>query len=228
MLVTLFVALGFWQLDRARDKIEIRDREQARLQLPPVEIDADMLDVERMAYQNANASGRYSPGLQILLDNQVHQGRAGFHVLTPLVLADGNTLLLVNRGWIPWGPDRTRMPPIETPDGQVDLSGRLAHPTRYAISFEHDEQGFQPLWQNLDLERYAKLSGHPVQGLVLLLSPENTDGGGFVRQWTRERDTWIQRHRGYAVQWFGLAIVLACIFVYFSIDRRGRDDSEPR
>ena len=74
LFVTAFITLGFWQLQRAQDKAEIQEQVRARSQLRPVEIGADLLDVHPMAYRKANASGRYKADLQILLDNQVHQG----------------------------------------------------------------------------------------------------------------------------------------------------------
>lgn len=219
-LLTL-VSLGLWQLDRAEEKKQIRDQFLERVRLPAVPIGAKLLDADSMAFRNATATGRYIEDFQIFLDNKVHNGQAGYHVLTPVLLSGTSTMLLVNRGWIPWGADRQRLPEIETPDEQISITGQLIKPAQHVVSLENDAQigDFHPLWQNLDVERYSRLTGYPVQRLVLRLAPGETEGGGFVRQWPRYQDSWVQRHQGYALQWFVLTIVLVCIFLFSSIKR---------
>lgn len=221
LLLTL-VSLGLWQLDRAEEKTHIRDRFLARTQLPAVTIGGELLDADSMTFRNAIAKGRYIRDFQILLDNKVYHGKAGYHVLTPLLLSGTRTLLLVNRGWVPWGIDRQHIPKIETPEEQISISGRLVKPVQHAISLENDAQmkEFRHVWQNLDIERYSRLTDHPVQGLVLQLAPEEIAGGGFVREWPVYQDRWVQRHQGYALQWFVFAIVLICIFLFSSIKRK--------
>lgn len=225
-LLAVFVMLGVWQLNRAQEKTRMRDNLLARANMPAVDVGPGMLDPDSMVFRTAVASGRFLREYQILLDNQVLHGRAGYHVLTPMLPSGGGALLLVNRGWVPWGADRSRLPEVEAPPQRVRIRGRLAAPAHHALSFEKEVDGFQRVWQNLDLERYSQVTGYPVQGLVLLLSPDDPSGDGLERQWPAYEDAWIARHRGYALQWFGLAITLSVIFVFFSLHRKGRRDAE--
>lgn len=222
ILLLSFVSLGVWQLNRAQEKIQIRDQFLARAQLPKISVGAELLNADGMAFRAATASGHYLEDYQILLDNKVHNGQAGYHVLTPLLLSNTRTLLLVNRGWVSWGIDRLHLPKIDTPQGQVNINGRLVVPAQPAINLEKDlpVNEFRLVWQNLDIKQYALLTGHSVQSLVLRLAPEEIHGGGLVREWPRYQDIWIQRHHGYALQWFGLAIVLVVIFLFSSIKRK--------
>jgi len=61
-------------------------------------------------YQHIEAGGRYDEGRQILIDNMVNDGRAGYFVITPFALTGGGWLL-VNRGWVPLGASRAVRPP---------------------------------------------------------------------------------------------------------------------
>ena len=220
-LLVILVSLGIWQLNRAQEKVTIRDQFLTRRQLPVVTLGAELLDPGIMAYRPVVATGQYLENLQILLDNKVYLGRAGYHVLTPLLLSGSDTLVLVNRGWIPWGPDRQRLPHIDTPTHEITIHGHLSKPAAHAISFDRasPNDGFEPVWQNLDLDRFELLTGRPVHRLVLLLDRATNGDDALIRQWPDYEDSWIQRHYGYAVQWFGLALVLVVIFGFISFKR---------
>lgn len=222
VLLVVFVLLGFWQLDRSAEKSLIRDQVRARAEMPELEIGGVPLDTDGAVYRSAMATGRYLHEFQILLDNMVHRGQAGFHVLTPLLLLDTDTLILINRGWAPWGPSRQQVPDIGAADGLVSVSGLLVPPLRHAVTFEDTRDGpdFEPVWQNLDVDAFERLTGYAVHGLILQLAPGESDVGGLIREWPKFTDAWIERHRAYAWQWFGLAVTLACIFLVFSLKRR--------
>ncbi len=220
LALSAFIALGMWQLQRAKEKQALRDKFLARTQMPAVELDAGAVVTDDLLYRMATASGRYIPEYQIYLDNKINRGRAGYQVLTPLQITGADTLLLVNRGWAPWGADRQRVPEAEPPAGEVTLGGRLSNPVRAPISFEDSAQleGFERVWQNFDAGRYQRLVGTPTIGLTLEL--ESGTDPGLVREWFLPEDNWVQRHRGYAVQWFGMAAALIVIFVVVSVRRR--------
>jgi surfeit locus 1 family protein len=217
LALSAFIALGVWQLHRAQEKQAVRDKYLARAEMPAVDLDAMSVVTNEQLFRTATASGRYLPEFQIYLDNKVHRGRAGYHVLTPLKFGGADTLLLVNRGWAPWGLDRQRAPESGPPAGEVTVGGRLSIPVGAPISFEDSDnlEGLERVWQNFDADRYQRLVGTPVIGLVLEL--ESDADPGLVREWYLHEDKWIQRHRGYAVQWFGMAVALIVILVVVSV-----------
>lgn len=218
---SLFLVLGFWQLDRAEQKRQMQERAEARTTLPPVEINSTPLDRTQMEYRSAVATGSYLEPYQTLVDNKVYRGRAGFHVLTPLVLAGSEVAILVNRGWAPWGADRQSIPRIAVEQGVQEVRGRLIRPSQHAISFEaYGVPADQAVWQNIDLVRFQQWSGLTVHGLILRLSPDQPDPAALIRDWPVYTDLWIERHRAYAFQWFAMAFVLVCIFLAFSVKRR--------
>lgn len=229
VLLPVLVALGFWQLERAGTKTEIRDRYEARGSMEPVDVNRQRLDAGGMDFRRARVRGRYRADLTIYLDNKVLDGVPGYEILTPLDTGprdDGGTrFILVNRGWVPWGESRQTLPELDTPSRELELSGRLRAPPRdfFTLADETDSGRFQPLWQNLDLERYERLTGLSVSPLVLELDPGEQGAGGFVRRWPEYDDTWIDRHKAYAVQWFALALTLLVLYVALNLTRRNPD-----
>lgn len=227
-ILPVLIGLGLWQLDRARQKTEIRERYEARAQMQPIDINRDVFDSEKVEFRRAVVEGRYHEALTILLDNKILNGVPGYEVLTPLEARDEingtRRFMLVNRGWISWGDSRQELPDIDTPSGVVVLSGRLKVPAKEYFTLEKQtgDREFNPRWQNLDLSLYEHVTGLPVYPFVLQLDPENTGGGGLVRQWQEYDDRWIQRHKAYAVQWFGLAVLLLGLYVGLNLKNEAR------
>ncbi len=229
VVLAVLVGLGVWQLDRARQKMEIKQTFEARGALAPVIVGADPVIAADAHFRWAEARGSFQPDYQILLDNKVHRGRAGYHVLTPLQVEGFDWWLLINRGWVSWGPDRASLPKIDTPRGMVRVMGRLRRPPAeyFTLADQSADNGrFEKRWQVLDLDRYARLTGRPIYPVVLELDPGDDSGSGFVRERLEYEDAWIARHRGYALQWFSLAAALVMIYVVLQLRSRRRANED--
>lgn len=125
--------------------------------------------------------------------------------------------VLVNRGWLAAPADHQQQPVAEVPAGEIELSGIAVLPTqRFFNLAPQPTSGWAPVWQNLDIERFRSAVPYPLQGLVIQLDP--TAPGGYVRDWPRP-DERADRHRSYALQWFGFAIASLGIWAYFLIRR---------
>ncbi|MGA8262178.1 MAG: SURF1 family protein [Arenicellales bacterium] len=234
------VGLGVWQLHRAKEAAEMRDHFRARSKMAALDINHGAPDPASGEFRRARVSGRYRADLTIYLDNKIMNGVPGYDILTPLAIADekksesgeagaggvdsgtGRRFILVNRGWISWGRSRETLPAVDTPGGPVVVSGMLkAPPAKYFTLQRHvNDKTFQPLWENLDLGRYRKVTGLKVSPLVLLLDPGDRQGGGFIRRWPRYNDPWVERHNGYATQWFSMAFILVVMYVGLNVEKR--------
>ncbi len=229
LLLPILISLGFWQLDRAQEKLDIQRAFLERGNLEPVTLGTALLDPVHHDFRRAEGHGVFEPESQILLDNRVHRRRAGYHVLTPFRVDGSNTRILVNRGWIAWGQDRQRLPEIATPAHRLRVYGRLRRPHENYFSLEDESAltGVRSVWQNLNLDRYREVVGVPMQPLVLHLDAGDAQAGGFVRDWPNYQDAWVDRHKGYAFQWFALAVALVVIYVTVNIRRRGATHVNP-
>lgn len=209
--LAILLSLGVWQLKRGAQKQVIVDQYRSRIDAPAIRIGSDPVNPVGLEYALGEAVGQFEEQYQILLDNKVHRGRPGYHVLTPFRIQGGEMRILVNRGWVPWGVSRDELPKLEIPSQEMRVTGQVYLPSDDYYTLETKDPDFsQPVWQNLDLPRYTELAPHPVHPFILRLSPSAS--GGYVREWPVYTDAWVARHRAYAIQWFGLAVVLTIIF----------------
>src|SRR5258708_7749979 len=147
-----------------------------------------------------SARGRSVARATLFLDNKVLRGVAGYHVLRPLALEGGDLHVLVDRGWIPAG-DRSRLPTVPALEGLQTIEGIAVVPSRRYIELA-PEAASSPLHQNLVLEREEKRLALKLQPFVIEQTSDAQDG--LARESERP-DTGVQRHRGYALQWYSFA-----------------------
>lgn len=218
-LAALFFAaltfwLGQWQLGRAEEKRALQAAFDAAAERPVAELAALTMPPPR--YTRARVSGVLDGDHQIYLDNRVHQGRPGYHVIVPLAHADG--VVLVNRGWLPRGGDRAAPPPVARESGVVTLQGLLVPArSRYLELSARSVEG--SVWQNLDLDRFRAGYHAELPDLMLLQTSDSADG--LARDWPRP-DAGVERHLGYAGQWFSLTAAIAALYGYYGLWRRRR------
>jgi surfeit locus 1 family protein len=228
IFAAIFSVLGFWQLERADEKRALQAEYDRRATQTPVQLGSAIRPAEALQFFRIEASGFYENDYQVLLDNRVHQGAPGYHAVTALRIAGGDTRVLVNRGWIPLGADRAHPPSTTPPRGRVTVSGVGVVP-RVGFSLGEPDsltRDAPTVWQQLDLARYASGSGFLLQPIVILLDPDSS-AGGYVRDWSR-LDTGIAVHQGYAFQWFMLAATVVVLYLVWALRasaRRKRGDA---
>lgn len=221
VLVILFIRLGLWQQHKAEAKQALQTQLDQRLQQTPVALRGPITDVDAWRYRRVQIRGHYQPRYQILLDNQVHQQSAGYHVITPLRTEGSEAYILVDRGWIPAPADHSTLPTVATPAATQVVTGYLwLPPDKFFMLGDPPREGWQPVWQNLDMPRYARSVPFAVQPLVVRLDP-HSDAAGFVRDWPRPAER-MEMHLGYAYQWYGFAATLLVIYLVLSFRKDGK------
>ena len=230
LMLALLLSAGFWQLRRAEEK-RAMDVEQAyRSEKPDLRLEPGMLtgvDMMALRHRNARAAGHYRNDRQYLLDNRTHRHVAGYHVLTPLQLQGSDVHVLVNRGWLPVGPDRRRLPDVSAPAQALTPRGVIVPVPGAGLALGdsgYDDAGWPRVVQRVDLARMQAQLGAPLLPFVLRLSPG--DAYGFERDWQTRTGLSAERHLGYAVQWFALAAALVALCLWVAVKRapEARDD----
>lgn len=215
--IALGVRLGLWQLDRASQKTALQAAIDSRRAMPPIEV-AELATEALLAaaqhHRPVRLAGRWSAAHTVFLDNRQMDARPGFFVVTPLVIGPNGDAVLVQRGWVPRDPiERTRLPPVPTPDGEVRLLGRIAPPPSRLLEMAAESEG--PIRQNLDLDAFARETGLRLRPLSVV-QLEGTDN--LARRWPAPA-TDVAKHHGYAFQWFALAALIALLYVWFQLLR---------
>ena len=225
-IAPMLAGLGFWQMDRAQQKIDIQSKFESRYHAPPVSIGARLESAEEMEFRQIRTTGTWDSAHEFFLDNRVLNSRAGFHVITPLIFRGGQSAVLVNRGWIPASPDRSVMPEVNPLVGESVVTGTATIPPQDPFVLEQApplDDGWQTVWQTLDLDRFSQAVPYEIQGFIIQLSVEHQDG--FEREWSPPGDNWIYRHKAYAVQWFALCGALLVIYFLFAFSPAQRDEN---
>ena len=211
----VFVLAGNWQRGRMHDRAALGAQFEAARGSAPVALPLDLGDRVGWRYRTVEAAGRYDAERQILLDNRVHGGRAGYHVVTPLVTGDGRAVL-VNRGFIKAGATRAALPEAPPPAGEVRIRGRLNQPPSAYLELgaTAPERG---VWQNLDLARFTAATGLAV--LPLIIEQVGGPADGLVRDWPRP-DAGSDRNRIYMMQWYAFAGLAAGLWSWQTVRAR--------
>jgi surfeit locus 1 family protein len=228
--VAAFVSLGGWQLGRGREKQALLDSFAQGTQ-SSVQLVAGVALDDLPRFQHVRVTGRYEPARQVLIDNMPSAaGRPGYRVLTPLVREGAGRLLLVDRGWVPLGPSRDELPRIDdlSTDRRV-VSGRLDRLPAPGLRVGQAAAPGDVRWPrvlNFPLPRdLEEALGQPVEARILLLDPEAPDG--YERAWRPALNFGPERHLGYAIQWFALAVAVLVSFVALSLQREAAPEDAP-
>ena len=213
--VVTFTSLGFWQLDRAAYKETIRLKFSERLAAGYQRYDPNDLN-DDLAYRRFLFEGRFDNRHHFLLDNQVHEGQAGYHVLTPFEINDSDAIVLVNRGWVAWGTTRDTLPPIHATksDGQVRGIAHVPHQSRFRLGEIELGEQWPQLIPYLDIEALRKQYSPGLLPMILWLAPEQP--GHYQRDW---QPVWLppEKSRAYAVQWFAFAGIALLLFFILNL-----------
>lgn len=215
--VAVTSALGLWQLDRAAQKTRLQTAIESRQTQPAVDqFVLRSAPSQDLQHRRAVLRGTWLPESTVFLDNRQMNGRPGFYVVTALKIADSSEAVLVQRGWVPRNfVDRTALPAVATPPGPVVVEGRVTSGPSRLYELSPAQSG--PIRQNLDIDAYAAEIRWPLLPLAILETSAQPDG--LLRQWPVV-GTGVEKHHGYAAQWFGLASLIAVLYVWFQIVRR--------
>ena len=219
----LGLGLGNWQLNRASQKEALQSAMRAQADKAPMDnaqvralAAAGHMNTINVLYHPVQLRGRWMPEYTVYLDNRQMQAQVGFFVVTPLRMQPEGLVIMVQRGWVGRNfTHREELPVIETPAGEVEINGDIAlAPSKL---YEPGQTGSGVIRQNLDLDQYRAQTGLPLEAFTVreLGAPSQ----GLRRQWS-QINFGIEKHYGYAFQWFALSALIVALYVWFEFFRR--------
>lgn len=215
LVVGITFSLGQWQLRRAAQKEAIQAAIDAKKMLPALDSRA-LVATKNIAddvYRQVVVQGVWQSAHTVYLDNRPMGGRAGFWVLTPLALHGTDEMILVQRGWVARDfTDRSRLPEVATPAGMVTVEGRIAPPPSKLYAFKGVDTG--AIRQNLDLAAFRTETSLPLMEASLLQTGAPSEG--LTREWAAP-NLGVEKHYGYAFQWFALCALMLGLYVWFQM-----------
>jgi surfeit locus 1 family protein len=215
LLVPLFVALGFWQLHRAEEKAALMAQRELRLGEPALTSASSAWAAKENRYRRIELAGEFDAGHQFLLDNQIQNQQAGYSVLTPLHIEGSPDAVLVNRGWLPVGKDRTRLPDLAIKQTQIRLVGVIDQLPGVGFKLKGAEipsSGWPSMVQFANAERLSERLGYRLLPYQVLLPPDAAEG--YVRDW-KPASLHPETSQGYALQWFSFALAALILYAWY-------------
>lgn len=228
--IGLTASLGAWQLRRAAEKLSLQAQWErvighAAEPLTPTSLD----DVAQRVPLRIRARGRWLSASTVWLDNRPLDGRAGFWMVTPLRLAEGGAAILVYRGWAPRDrADRLRVPLIAEAADETEIEGIALPDVSKLLELGRPSYPtpMPAVWQNLDFKAFESASRTKVARFVVHQTDAARQGEGLTRQ-PLQIAAGVDRHYGYAVQWFSLAALIAGLTVFFGWRTRRSRSTAP-
>lgn len=220
VLCVVFVALGRWQWRRGT----ARAAEQARLERGARAVLA--LGARPLAgvpeFQQVSLTGTYDAAHQFLIDNMSYRDLDGYQVLTPLE-RPGGEVVLVDRGWVPFGGSRSHLPDISLRSGAaVTVTGRIGELPAAGLAFGRVAPPLSGPWPRVtSFPTLAELSsalGRPLAPHIILLDPRAPEG--YAREWRLPGIPAMQNF-GYAFEWWCFA--LAALVIWLALSSKPRN-----
>lgn len=206
--------LGNWQLDRAQEKRERQALFEARSHDTPVRLTGPVASAVPLLYRSVRVDGTWMPARQFYVDNRIHGGRAGFHVITPVAIEGSDAAVLVNRGWVARGPEYPRPPRVSSPEGRAEVAGMATRPPARVLELSGQTVAGD-VWQNLHIERFAAHARMKLLPVVVLAEPAG-EGLAPVRE---VPDAGVAKHVEYAFTWFALAATVTVLWIVLNVKK---------
>lgn len=208
-------SLGQWQLRRAAQKQALMFAIEAQSNEAILKA-ADLVvfkNLQEAVHRRATLKGVWRAEHTVFLDNRQMSGKTGLIAVTPLVLDGTGQIILIQRGWVLRNfADRAALPTIETPAGPVTVRGRIAPPPSKLYEFKGADSG--RIRQNIDIAAFSREIALPLMPVSMVqMGPANE---GLLRDWAAP-NVGIDKHYGYAFQWFGLCALVIGLYVWFQM-----------
>jgi cytochrome oxidase assembly protein ShyY1 len=211
----LFFSLGVWQLNRAQEKEQLISESTGPL------LSMDAIDWRAPPlYRDVHLSGDIESDVVILLDNKTHNGQFGYEVFVPV--NTGGHRFLVSLGWVSGSPDRSQLPTLLIPPKFNTVEATIRHaPTNplFGVESNLQHENNDQVWivQSLTLPWLQGVFEKSFSGFLQLKTTEIDGVGPQVWQPTVMSPA---KHRGYAWQWFSMAVALLGMFLYAGFKRQ--------
>ena len=225
-LLALLLRLGFWQLSRAEEKRAFLANQHEKMQKEVLPITTLLAGNKDLRYRRVILEGHYDVKHQFLLDNQFHNGKVGYLVLTPFILAKNSQAVLVNRGWVLMNKDRKQLPNVNfmPPAKKLSIVGVINHFPQVGLVLEGADEpgkGWPSVVQLIDVQKITNKLKQSILDFQVQLSADQSYG--YVREWKINTPMPPEKHVAYAFQWFALAVTLTLLALWGSCKTHKND-----
>ncbi|WP_321397623.1 SURF1 family protein [Emcibacter sp.] len=210
--------LGNWQVERLNWKLDLIEKLESRMVMKPTGLpDADVADARTLdawEYRKVKVTGHFLHMREMTMYSIGPDGKPGYDLYTPLLNGDGRTVI-VNRGWVPENLKQKTSRPVSITDGEVTITGVLRKPWGKAMLGPENEVENNN-WYFGDLEQMAASQDLKKVFPMFLYADETPNAGGWPLG-GRTRIKLANNHLGYVITWYGLALALFAVYMFYHV-----------
>ena len=205
---SVFFALGLWQIERGQAKANIILEFENNLKK-----DASVFSEDSKKWDKVFINGTWDNSRQMLVDNVINKGVAGYKVLTPFKISNSDTLILVDRGWIPREASRQTLPNIDINNIKEKVFGTLENPELGFVLSDILVSGDWPkVSQTKNLNVISKEYNDPLAQFILVADPILKNSLEYLK--IIPINMMPSKHYGYSAQWFTMFLVLCFMYIW--------------
>ena len=209
----LFFSLGVWQIERGQSKAGILNEFNDNLKKTPSNLDASSKKWDRVFVK-----GTWVNSKQILIDNIINRGIAGYKVITPLNIEGSDKTILVDRGWIKQNKYREVLPDISIEEKSETVSGILELPELgLVLSNDLVTSEWPKISQSKNFEILAEQFDMNLFPMILLADPINQKSLEYIK--ITPTNMTPTKHYGYSAQWFLMFLVLCVMYIWYGLNK---------
>ena len=201
-VITLFCALGTWQLVRLQWKNTLINQISEGLKSSPV----NYSDKVKIDYQRVVLDGKYNFEKQIYLYSLNDKGQPGYDVITPFESLTSENIL-VNRGWI---QNNLKNNEIINRTKNNRIQGLILKNVRPNI-FKPENDTETNIWFSINLEQAKEITGKNFSNYILYLEDKEI----IIPKPKKITIDLPNNHLKYAFTWYSIYISIFGYFLYF-------------
>jgi surfeit locus 1 family protein len=204
----VFIGLGVWQVERGQSKSKILQAYNSAGEKDPQEIQDNS-----NKWQRVSIEGKFDGKNQILIDNVIHKGIAGYKVLTPFISNNIDKIVLVDRGWVSAGNNRSKLPDISVSESKVEVYGTLDSPELgFVLSDKLITKDWPKVSQSKNIGVLKEAFDYELFSFILIAEPTLKDSLEYIK--ITPTNMMPSKHYGYALQWFTMFLALCFMYVW--------------
>ena len=212
--LVLLIGLGSWQLQRLQWKNDLISDFEVRSKADAIAIPAADAKLDELEFSSLALHGVYQHDKETFLTGRTYEGNAGFHVVTPLLLADGR-IILVNRGWVSENYRDPAKRSFSQVDGKTSVAGILRRPgvRGYFVPENEPENGFWFTLVPSQINQHLNLGDTAIDQFYA--DALRTSDVVTLPIAAKTELNLRNAHLSYAMTWYGIALALIGVYLAF-------------
>jgi surfeit locus 1 family protein len=227
IVVALGISLGNWQERRAAQKLALQAQMAERSAQAPLLLTGGTITLPQ-EFRRVSLRGAFVAGFPVFLDNRPYQGRAGYILLMPFKIEGADQDVLVARGWLPRPVGEAGgLPAYQTPAGITTIEGIVRADMGHVMQLGTPAPVTpRAMLQNVTVTDVARASDLPLLPFFIEQTGPQVAGDTLVRDWPAPA-LGVEKHQGYAFQWYALAAMAVLFFIFTGMRRESSRHPQP-